>query len=392
MKKGIKLINLGILALSLLLMVNCDSSDENETIKTKVDIEEAKLSGFQLSGIKPVGVEITQPVIVDNKEETPGRIVVTAPYTINSLEDLSVSITSEELNLSKFSVTPGSDVKLSFEEGKEHRFTVIKAIGDKEPLLNYVVTVVKEAAPLTEVLEITDIKFEQSKNKNLPNDITITKRVKTGVGRDESVYLLFPDNTDFSNLVPTITYEGAKLYYTQDSSVAPVNMDVEYPTVDTSFDFKYPKRFFLAIKNTDGDEITTVELILDVENPVKIETESISTPDTVEGGTGYYVGLTQWINQGNHEITYRKGNTYEDMSPVITPPTNVITVQRDLLGPRGLLKPGESANVNVIVSQYFPEGTYKTTAVFYNRIYQDRESGDLFEPARLSVTSKIVKE
>ncbi len=154
MKKGIKLINLGILVLSLLLMVNCDSSDENETIKTEVDIEEAQLSSFPLFGINPVGVEFTQPIIVDNKEEVPGRIVITVPYTINSLDDISTSITSEELNLSKFSVIPGNDIELSFEGGKEHRFTVSKARGDKEVLLNYVVSVVRETAPGPEVLKL----------------------------------------------------------------------------------------------------------------------------------------------------------------------------------------------------------------------------------------------
>ncbi len=387
MKKGIKLIGIGILMFSLLLMVNCDSSDENETIKTEVDIEEAQLSSFPLFGINPVGVEFTQPIIVDNKEEVPGRIVITVPYTINSLDDMSTSITSEELNLSKFSVTPGNDAQLSFEGGKEHRFTIARATGDKEPLLNYVVSVVKEAAPVPEVLEITDIKFEQSKNKDLPGDITITRRAEDGAF-NEKIYLLFPDNTDFSDLVPTITYKGNKLYYNQDTSIAPVNVDTEYPTVDTSFDFKYPKRFFLVLKSADEDELITAEVILDIKNPVKMEATSVTTPDKVAGTSDYYTNITKWVNQGNHRITFQKATTYEDVSP--SGSDGALSVDRNI--PSGGLAPGESANVNVSVSQYFPAGTYKTTAVFYTKIYRDRESDDLFEPARLSVTSKIISE
>ncbi len=387
MRKGIKLIRLGILMFSLLFMVNCDSSDENQTVEAEVDIEEAKLSSFPLFGINPVGVEITQPVIVDNKEETPGRIVITVPYTINSLEDISTSITSEELNLSKFNVTPGNDAQLSFEGGKEHRFTIARATGDKEPLLNYVVSVVKEAAPVPEVLEITDIKFEQSKNKDLPGDITITRRAEDGAF-NEKIYLLFPDNTDFSDLVPTITYKGNKLYYNQDTSIAPVNVDTEYPMVDTSFDFKYPKRFFLVLKSADEDELITAEVILDIKNPVKMEATSVTTPDKVAGTSDYYTNITKWVNQGNHRITFQKATTYEDVSP--SGSDGALRVDRNI--PSGGLAPGESANVNVSVSQYFPEGTYKTTAAFYTKIYRDRESDDLFEPARLSVTSKIVNE
>ncbi len=390
MKKGIKLMSLGILMFSLLLMVNCDSSDENQTVEAEVDIEEAQLSSFPLFGINPVGVEITQPVIVDNKEETPGRIVITVPYTINSLDDMSTSITSEELNLSKFNVTPGNDAQLSFEGGKEHRFTITRATGDKAPLLNYVVSVVKEAAPVPEVLEITDIKFEKSKNRDLPNDIVITRRVETGFNR-ERIYLLFPVGTDFSSLVPTITYEGTRLYYTQDSSDVLEDLNVEFPTVDTSFDFKYPKRFFLALKNNDEDKIVTAEIILDVVKPVKMETTSITTPDGVHGTSrSAFSGVTKWINQGNQSLTAtaQRIPSYENISPVIDPPYNVITA--GLQVPAFGLKPGESADVNVFVENRFPELTYKTTAVFYTRINDDYNSEDLFEPTKLDITSRII--
>ena len=120
-------------------------------------------------------------------------------------------------------------------------------------------------------------------------------------------------------------------------------------------------------------------------NPVRLETTSITTPDVTEGKTQYFEALTKWINQGNHKINFQKATTYEDVSPVVTPTPSIeaITVDRSL--PGGGLMPGESANVNVQVSQYYPEGVYKSTAVFYTRIFEDHDSDDLFEPAKLTV-------
>lgn len=386
MKSIIKLQSIGILLFSMFFMMNCSDDNHTPTIPDPdINMEEAKLSDFPLFGIERVAIDITQPVIEDNKEITYGEIKITVP-SITSLDNIGVSITSKELNLSKFSMSP-DNVSLSFEDDQVHVFTISEATGEQEALLHYNVSIIKEAPSVPETLKITRFTFEKSKNPSLPNDIMISKTVEDP-GSIDKIYIFVPLGTDFTDLVPTITYDGTKLYYTQDTSVAPVNMDVEYPTVDTSFDFKYPKSFILAVKDRDDDDIRTTNVIVDVINPVRIETVSVTTPDATEGSSEYFTGVTKWINQGNHKINFQKATTYEDRSPVVTPPTNVITVDRSL--PGGGLIPGESANVNVRVSQYFPEGTYKTTAVFYTRIFQDYDSDDLFEPSKVTVTSNIV--
>ncbi|NMH88643.1 hypothetical protein [Flavivirga algicola] len=387
MRRIIKLQSIGIISLMMLLIISCDSSDENTSSNQEVNIEEAKLSDFPLFAIQHTAIEIIDPEIEGNKEVAYGEIKITVPSSV-SLDNIAASITSEELNLSKFSISPGNDAALSFEDGKAHVYTISLTTGSKEAILHYNVSIVKELPPVPETLKLTGFTFEKSKNPDLPNDIIISKRADVNVGY-ERIYLLVPVGTDFTNLVPTVSYEGSNLYYSQDASMSPIDMDVKFPEGDVSFDFKYPKRFFLVIKDEDNDKTQLIDVVVDVTNPVRIETASVTTPDVTEGTTGNFTALTKWVNQGNHKINFQKATTYEDISPVITPPANVITVNRTL--PGGGLLPGESADVNVQVSQYFPEGTYKTTAVFYTKIFQDNGSDDLFESAKVMVTSKIIK-
>ncbi len=390
MNRSFKLQSIGVLLFTVIFMIGCDSSDESTNTSQGVNIEEAKLSNFPLFGIESISVEITDPVITENKEVTYGEIKITVPSTV-SLDDIRASITSEELNLSKFSISPGTDVALSFEDEKVHVFTISTATGNKEALLHYNVSIIKELPPVPETLKLTGFTFEKSKNSSLPNDVTISKRADINISY-EKIYLLVPVGTDFTNLVPTITYEGANLYYSQDTSIAPVDMNVAFPEGDTSFDFEYPKEFLLAIKDKNNEEVKLIGVIVDVVNPVRIETVSVTTPDATEGTSGNFRGVTKWVNQGNHKIHFQKATTYEDVSPVVTPEpsTKAITVNRILTS--GGLLPGESADINATVaSQYYPEGTYKTTAVFYTKIFQDNGSDDLFEPAKVTVTSKIIK-
>ncbi|MDO5981094.1 hypothetical protein [Flavivirga spongiicola] len=386
MTKILKLQNIGIILFSVFFMMSCDSDEENNQTPTEVNIEEAKLSGFPLFGIQHTGIEIVQPVITDNKEVTYGEIKITVPST-TSLDNVNVLITSEELNLSKFSISPGNnDAGLSFEDEKIHVYTISTATGSKEVLLHYNVSIIKEVPEVPETLKITGFTFEKSKNPSLSADVTIARIIEE-VGRDK-IYVFVPLGTDFTDLVPTITYDGTKLYYTQDSSSTSTT---EYPAADTSFDFAYPKSFILSVKDKNNDKFRSASVIVDVINPVKIETTSITTPDTKEGDSGSFI-VTKWINQGNHILEYQKATTYEDISPVITPPTNVITALRFL--PGGGLIPGASADVKVHVNlglNNFPEGTYKSTAVFYSKIKYNADVSDLLEPAKLTITSKIVK-
>lgn len=386
MISNIRSLFLSITFFSLFLLVSCHSSDDTDITPPEVNIEEAKLSDFPLFGVDVTEINIIDPEIINNKETKFGEIKIIVPAR-TSLDEIATSITSQELDLSKFSIAPGNDELLSFENEKVHVFT-ISAIATNTDILHYEVSIVKEEVLVPETLRITSFTFEKSKNPNLPDDVTISKTVEAS-GLDK-IYLFVPSGTDFTDLIPTVAFDGTKLYYSQESSSP--GPGIEYPAEDTSFDFKYPKVFNLTVEDRNGDKRKTTAVIVDVINPVKLEAISVTTPDVTQGTSPYFTGITKWTNQGNHIINFQKATTYEDVSPVITPAPSEwpITVDRSL--PGGGLKPGESANVNVQVSQYYPEGIYKSTAVFYTRIFQDNDSDDLFEPAKLQITANIVSD
>ncbi|MBG6133648.1 hypothetical protein IWQ47_005120 [Aquimarina sp. EL_43] len=385
MRHIIRLSNIGSVIFSVLFMISCNSNDDDSTVLTPgITIEEGKLKDFPLFGIQYKEINIVDPEIVENQEVKYGDIKITVSST-TSLDNISASITSAELNLSKFSISPGNEIGLSYDDQKINVYTITNATGDKEELLHYNVSIVKEVEPVPETLKITNFTFEKSKNPSLPNDIMISRTIED-TGRD-IIYLFVPLGTDFTSLIPTITYDGTKLFYTQDSSVAPVDMDAEYPEGNASIDFKYPKNFILAVKDKNNDKLRTTKVIVDVINPLKIETVSITTPDATEGNSETFT-VTKWINQGNHILEYEKATTYENQEPIT--PTKVITARRIL--PSGGLIPGENRDVLVTVnSRDYPEGTYKTTAVFYPSIKYNKGIDDLLEPVKLSITSRIVK-
>jgi len=365
---------------SIGLMLSCDSNDDDQVagIKVEIDIEDAKLSSFPLLGVIPNSIEIIDPEIFNNRETKPGEIKIKVPNG-TPLDKISALISSKELDLSKFEFSPSNGVQLSYVDQKENVYT-IRAVENEEIVLHYRVSIIEEKEEKQETLKITNFTFEKSKNPELPNDIAIARTIE-GSGLDK-IYVFVPIGTDFTNLIPTITYDGTKLYYTQNSSI----VNEEYPVEGKSIDFKYPKNFILTVRDKDDNKQKTTVIIVDVINPIRVEEVSVITPDAKEGESVFFTKVTQWVNQGNHKIEYQD-TKYENKEPIGLP-TNVITAHRDL--PSGGLEPGESRDVDIKISGDYPEGTYKTTAVFYSKIQNHEEVSDLLEPAKLEITSKIV--
>ncbi|WP_103069820.1 hypothetical protein [Aquimarina sediminis] len=389
MRNVIKLLKTGSAIIAISLITACSSDDDtpivnpgNTTVE-EIKIDEGKLSAFPLFGINPTAIDIVDPEITDNKEVKYGEIKITVPATI-TLDAIRAAITSSELNLSKFEISPSNDVQLSYVDGKVNVYTIMNALGKKEELLHYNVSIIREVVPEPETLKITGFKFEKSKNPSLPSDIEMSRIIEdTGL---DKLYIFVPVGTDFTDLIPTITYDGTKLYYYQDSSQTP-GAGTEYPVEGQSIDFKYPKSFILEVKDRDNDQFRTTTVIVDVKNPLKVETVSVTTPDVTEGASQTFE-VTKWTNQGNHMLVYGKADAEENQDPA--PPVRAIRIRREL--PSVGMIPGNSANVNVTVKgDTYPATTYKTTAVFYPRIRYHEEIDDLLEPAKLDITAKIVK-
>lgn len=374
---------------TILILIIMGCSEDNDTSLNSnqdvINIENAKLADFRLFGITPVSVSITQPVIVNNEEIEFGEITIVIPNTV-SLNGIASSITSEELNLSKFDILPGNSTTLNYET-QSHVHTIVNTLNKSQELLHYTVNIKQEVIPTPPTLTVTDFKFEASKNPQLSDDIIIERRAPINNSRGQYIYLFVPAGTNFSDLKPTITFDAEEVFYTQDSSVSIEDVNTPYPTTETSFDFAYPKSFILVLRDKSNSEVKWVNVFVDVKNPVEIENTHITTPDVITpGDSEYFTGITTFKNIGNHNIAYRYGATYENKVPNAS--VDVITADRGI--GTGGLEPGMSAPINVQVSGNLPVGEYKSTAVFQTIFYRHNAIDDLIEVSKLNITANVI--
>ncbi|MEM0575855.1 hypothetical protein [Flavobacterium polysaccharolyticum] len=357
-----------------------DSVNPNPN-QNSINLEDAKLNNFRLFGITPVSINITQPSIVNNKETVFGKIDIVVPNTV-SLNGIASSITSNELNLSKFAILPGNSKLLNYET-QSHVHTIVNVLDNSQELLHYTVNIKKEVTPTPSTLTVVDFKFEKSKNPQLPNDVTIERRFNDANSR-QVIYLFVPKGTNFSSLVPTATFDAEEVFYTQDSSIPLSDVNTPYPIVPTSFDFAYPKSFIIVLRDNVNNRLKWVDVFVDVKDPVEFANAAITTNITASSSSTFIAGITTWKNVGNHKLNLQSGTTYENLIPNTT--SNLITSNMFFIGSS---LPNQSDNVSVRVIGNLPVGTYKTTAVFYTKFTGHDAINDLVKPAKMNITANI---
>ncbi|PKH50271.1 hypothetical protein CXF68_05965 [Tenacibaculum sp. Bg11-29] len=382
--KNLKVTTILVLSLFTLILNSCSSNNNDlEDTPKVINLEDVKISDFPLFGITPVSIEFVAPTIVNNKETKFGEINIIIPNTI-SLNGIASSITSNELNLSKFNILPSNNTMLNFEM-QTHIYTIVNVFDESEELLHYAVNIKQETAPVHSSLTISDFKFESTKNTQLTEDIIIEHKFDNGDRQD--IYLFAPEGTNFSNLTPTVTFDAEEVFFTQNSSIPIVNIDTPYPTVDTNFDFSYPKSFIIVLRDNTSNRMKWVNVFVDVKNPVQLESTDITTPNiTALGSSKYFNGITKWKNVGNHKIEFKSATTYENKVPDIT--GNIIKADRVLVA--GGLVPGESASVNILVKENLPMGEYKTTALFHTSFLGHNTVNNIVKPIKLNIISNLV--
>jgi hypothetical protein len=365
------------------IFIGC-SKDDNvnpNPNQNSINLEDAKLNNFRLFGITPVSINITQPSIVNNKETVFGKIDIVVPNTV-SLNGIASSITSNELNLSKFAILPGNSTMLNYET-QGHVHTIVNVLDYSQELLHYTVNIKKEVIPTPSTLTVVDFKFEKSKNPQLPNDVTIERRFND-VNSSQVIYLFVPKGTNFSNLIPTATFDAEEVFYTQSTSIPLSDVNTPYPAVPTSFDFAYPKSFIIVLRDKVNNRLKWVDVFVDVKDPVEFANAAITTNITASSSSAFIAGITTWKNVGNHKLNLQSGTTYENLIP--NTPSNLITSNMFFIGNS---LPNQSDNVSVRVIGNLPVGTYKTTAVFYTKFTGHDAINDLVKPAKMNITANI---
>lgn len=382
-KKRIRIVIIFTIIITILTNCSEDNSINSNLNKDVINLEDAKLSVFPLLGITPVSINIKQPTILDGKETVFGEIDIVVPSSV-SLNEIASFITSDELNLSKFAIIPGNNSKLNYET-ESHLHTIVNVLDESEELLHYTVNIEKEVIETPPTLTVIDFKFEASKNAQLSNDVTIERSFENGVNR-KNIYLFVPAGTDFSNLIPTATFDAEEVFYTQSTSISSVDVNTPYPSAETSFDFAYPKSFIIVLRDDTNNKIKSVNVFVDVKNPVEIVNTDIITPDVVTPNSSSFRNVTTWKNVGNHRLRFKSPVTYENKEPSST--IDFITVRRSF--PSLGLEPKESANIHVGVIRDLPLGEYKVTAALHTGFTGNNAIDDLIEPAKLNIVTKVI--
>ncbi len=347
------------------------------------NLENAFLTDFPLQETDYLFRNIIDPTVEDDEETAFGDILVTIS---DDVTDLNLSLKAVNFDTDTFSISPAIGEKQDFSNGQTVVYTITNIV-TSEAILHYNVKIIRESDldPEGESFTVTDFKFEKSKNPGLSEDIEITT---TSQDLDNYyIYIFVPVGTDFTDLTPTIIFDGPKMFYYQNSALTPNTSTTEY-IPDTSYDFKYPKEFILEVRNDDNTEYTTTHVIVDVVNPIKIETTTVSTPNTTAGNTGTYT-VTTWYNQGNHLLVSNPSLPDEQENESPDTEGSVIQATRVISG-LGLAP--EASNKDIIVNVNGIDhgaGTYTTTAVYHPRFKNHGIIDEYLEPSKLTVTAVI---
>lgn len=370
------------LFLCALVITGCSENPQPPS-SSEEPIENAKLNNFKLSELDYVSIDIIQPEIIAGVETRFGEIKITIPY---SSSDIELSLKEVNFDANKFNISPEIGQKHFFSETTPVIYTITSKQNPNSSI-NYRVFVIKEAAPLPEVLQITGFKFEKSKNPGLDADIEAEK-IGTESGLKQ-IFIFVPAGTDFSHLTPTITFKGTYLMTT-----LPNLLHIAEYVAGTPVDFKYPKRFPLIVQDASLSDAAQYDVIVDVKNPIKFIVNPLAI-DNVVKNKDFFEPIGSFINQGNHLIT-SFAPTYKNKVPMISSGINIGLISLSI--PGGGLAPGERSDVffslNKTLSSQLPAGAYKFTSVhppgFPGILSWPPDAEKLLWPSELDITVNLV--
>ena len=339
----------GILLL-VSVLIGCSSDNDNELEvddQLTVDMTAAILTDFQLSEVSYVDIQLNQPGIVDGAQISPGQIMITIPATFNHFE---LSLASVNFDISKFDIFPAVGSVQSFGQGNTITYT-ITSLEDRDMSISYMVSITRDDA-VTEKAEITGFRFEKSKNADLASDIDAVQIVAYPKMNSNAIFVLVPEGTDLTSLVPTVNFEGVELHYRQgDDDFIP------YPETDPSIDFtsnynfvSFEDRNELELSVSTPGSQNRYRVIVDVEDPIEMLESSVSTDTVIQGETRVF--KFKWLNKGNHPVQHGitasaysnnvQGDTKENILNAYLATSSALQV--------GFVRPGEEGNVFVTVN------------------------------------------
>lgn len=297
-----------ILFISALLLLNlcitsCGSDDDSihEEHASSVDFEKAQLFDFYLSEVDEdliEGISIKQPTMIDGIPQNKGEIKIELAYTVIS----KFSLKQVDFNTSDFSISPAIG-KQSILPGKRITYTITSSKETEVSLEYDVLVIIKELHSGQEKLAINSFSFLNTHNPDLTENVSSTeiREHSSGNQYDATILMIVPQGTNFSNLVPTIDFEGNSITYK--TNVGDSENFIEF-TPGTFLDFKYPNQIAVRVHNSDQSEFKEYRVLVDVKNPIVFEeTSAILNNGDVVFEFHAFNNVIGFTNYGNYPIT-----------------------------------------------------------------------------------------
>jgi len=287
-----------------ILFIGCskddDSSPDNAII---VDFEEAFFTRFPLSEVDLEGefeLTISNPPLLDGMPDGVGIIDLKIPY---DTEATTFSLKEVDFDDSQFTISPAvGEVSIVLNETVTYTITSIE---DPSLSMQYEVFVsLLPMDPIDEELNLVGFSFLKEDNNGLTEDISSTEIRSHDATQphDATVVMIVPNGTDFSDLIPSINYEGSTIKYHTDANGN--STDFEKYEEGTSLDFKFPNIITFRIYNSDESNFMEFKVLVDVQDPIVFDEESVLIKDgdfiTRYNTLSNVVGFT---NEGNYPIT-----------------------------------------------------------------------------------------
>ncbi|TRX59068.1 hypothetical protein FNH22_11105 [Fulvivirga sp. M361] len=399
-----------------LFNMHCESDDVEEEIVEVVNFEKAQLNYFPLSEVEEGQIEgfsIRQPSMLNGVPQNNGSITLTLSYT----DIASFSLKEVEFDLSMFSISPGVGER-SIIPGKTITYT-ITPVSDSSVSLRYDVRVmIKGPKPPDQALAIDRFRFLSMNNPGLDTDIISTEIRKTpALSKFEAtIVMIVPDGTDFSDLVPTIDFEGSTLTYHTTFNGG----DSDFKVFDkgTSLNFKYPNLIHFRVYNGDRSKFSEYRVIVEVKEPIIFDETSVTINDgnLIPIGIVSYDNVVSFTNYGNYPITSDLSVSTIEVTETPGPtPKNyynlVILKEDNSFGSHDVISNGEKGRLYVQVNFFddfigSPTGLrdYKIEAEFNTLLYtpgtpnikKDVEFGGLeeyeffiYDPFKIELIAKV---
>ncbi len=347
------------------LCIRCGSDDNSSPLsegsEEEINLEEARLTDFPFQEIEYLDIEITQPTIVNNEEVEEGEIIITLPHTVTSL---LLTLESVNIDTEKYNIFPsvGSLELYSETESVNYQIT---STSNPDINIHYNVRVIVAPNPDPKEEKLSISSFRLLANDGVSQaDLRLKKEALSIQSVDSLLFTLFPRSVDFSDLTPTIEYQGPRLEYRINDEEFRV-----YP-VDTEekIDFKYPNTVDFRVSDATNSTAITYRIIVDTTNPIVFNQPELNIPDLFPRDTYNGIGIGTWTNQGNYPIT--------DMSPNQlrftlgecnrTELCNIFNVELSSNEPL-FTKPDQDGVINIVVTNNAPASEeYETIAIFSN--------------------------